>query len=172
MKKSTYLSQFRIPFAGLKLGEHSYTYVIDNKFLKDIPIEDVLGVSANIDLLLTKKETMLIADLVINGKFNLICDRCNDEFQETFDSSQKLVIKFGTETKFEDDIMILSSGEHELDLSHYIYESLTLSVPLKKVHPEGLCNPETISKLHEHEVKQYTEQDPRWEKLKNFKNLN
>ena len=84
-----------------------------------------------------------------------------------------MVVKFGDKSEMEDDIMVLSASEHSVDISQLIYETLTLSVPFKKLHPTGLCNPDVIAKLEEIEIKEEKkETDPRWDKLKDIQKLN
>ena len=35
----------------------------------------------------------------------------------------------------------------EIDLKQYIYESIVLSLPYQRVHPEGECNPEMLERF-------------------------
>ena len=48
--------------------------------------------------------------------------------------------------------MWLSPNETELPLGQYIYESISLSLPYRKIHPEdangnSLCNPDMLSRF-------------------------
>ena len=73
-------------------------------------------------------------------------------------------------------MLILTHGEHEIDVEQYIYEMIALSVPLKRVHPgvkDGTLQSEALTKLNELKVKEQKEEskqeediDPRWDKLK------
>ena len=38
-------------------------------------------------------------------------------------------------------------GEDEVDLAQYIYESIVLSLPYQRVHPEGECDPEMLGRF-------------------------
>ena len=41
----------------------------------------------------------------------------------------------------------LLPGEEQVDLAQYIYESIVLSLPYQRVHPEGECNPEMLERF-------------------------
>jgi len=56
-----------------------------------------------------------------------------------------------------------------LDLSQYLYESLIVSLPIKKVHPDNECNKEMIKRLNPSKTKKTkNDSDPRWDALKNI----
>ena len=88
----------------------------------------------------------------------------------------KLVVQFGDEFNNDnDELLILPHGEHQIDLSQYIYEMIVLSVPHKRIHPgvkDGTLQTEALQKLNELQVKEIKEEkkeddiDPRWDKLK------
>jgi DUF177 domain-containing protein len=75
----------------------------------------------------------------------------------------------------DDDIITIAANEHELDLSQYIYEYITLSLPIKRVHPEdekgnSTCNKEVLKKLEKFLIEEENKNtDPRWNGLKNIK---
>jgi uncharacterized metal-binding protein YceD (DUF177 family) len=86
------------------------------------------------------------------------------------------VVQFGDEFNNDnDELLILPHGEHQIDLSQYIYEMIVLSVPHKRIHPgvkDGTLQTEALQKLNELQVKEIKEEkkeddiDPRWDKLK------
>ena len=41
----------------------------------------------------------------------------------------------------------LLPGEESVDLKQYVYESIVLSLPYQRVHPEGECNPEMLERF-------------------------
>ena len=45
------------------------------------------------------------------------------------------------------EVLWLSPSEEKLDLTQYIYESIVLSLPYQRVHPEGQCNPEMMARF-------------------------
>ena len=74
--------------------------------------------------------------------------------------------------------MYVSPDEDQIDIRHYVYESIMLSLPVQRVHPDNekgrtQCNKEMLKLLKQHSNKKdKNEIDPRWEALKKFNNLN
>jgi uncharacterized metal-binding protein YceD (DUF177 family) len=77
----------------------------------------------------------------------------------------------------DDNIWQLHEKAYELDLTHFLYETIELALPTQLIHPDDengnpTCNPEMLQKLAElapKEEQQTTETDPRWDALKNLK---
>jgi len=84
-----------------------------------------------------------------------------------------MVVKFGEELNDDnDEILIIPHGEHQINVSQFIYEMIVLSIPRKKIHPginDGTLKSDILEKLEElkpKEKKNLNEIDPRWEDLK------
>ena len=128
------------------------------------------------NVVLNKKSTFLELDFQINGEVEIVCDRCLDEYNQPIDYEGKLFVKFSeTDGDLADDVICLSSTDHELDISHYIFESINLSIPIKRVHPDDedgnvTCNPEMLEKLENYKTDKPADDgiDPRWDDLKNL----
>lgn len=166
--------EFLIPFSGLKLGNHRFEYKVDNTFFETFDYNEFNGAAINIEAVLNKTTTMLELDLSANGSVNVDCDLTGEPFDQTINGTLQLVIKFGEEYNDEDDeILILPHGEHQVDISQYVYEMLVLAVPSKRVHPgvkDGSLQSEVLDKLEELQPKEQKNEsgaiDPRWDSLK------
>ena len=166
--------EFVIPFAGLKLGKHQFRFKVTNTFFSSFGYEDFNAAELEVTADLEKNSTVM--DLVLSGKgdVNVDCDLSREPFDMPIDTSLDLVIKFGDTYNDEaEDILVLPHGEHEVDISQYIYEMLVLAVPQKKIHPgvlDGSLKSEVLDKLRELEPNQDRktdkENDPRWDALK------
>ena len=44
-------------------------------------------------------------------------------------------------------MILLDGSSSEIDLGQIIYDYVNLSLPIKKVHPEGECDPVMMEKL-------------------------
>jgi uncharacterized metal-binding protein YceD (DUF177 family) len=161
------LRQFTIPFAGLKPGDYRYEFEVNEKFFEELGyIEEIIKGDFKINLLLLKHSNMLTLTFNIKGKTDVTCDRCLDFMELDVDTEQKLFVKFGDSSYEEtDDVLVLSHGEQEIDVTQYIYEFIILAIPPVHVHPEGECDPEVIKKLEELKPKK-NDTDPRWDSLK------
>lgn len=166
--------EFTIPFSGLKLGDHGFEYKIDNAFFESFDYDEFNGAAITVKAILKKMPTMMELDLDAKGAVNVACDLTGEPYDQKIDSNLHLVIKFGTEYNNEDDeILILSYGEHQVNIAQYVYEMLVLSVPVKRVHPgvlDGSLKSEVLDRLEALEPKEEKEKseqtDPRWDGLK------
>ena len=88
---------------------------------------------------------------------------------------KKHIVKFGlTNKELSDEISVIDMGTQALDISSYIYEFVSLEIPMKKVHPR-LRDQERAELAYEdktpcsNEEEQDDTVDPRWEVLKKIK---
>jgi uncharacterized metal-binding protein YceD (DUF177 family) len=169
------LREYLIPFSGLKIGNHQFDYQIDNMFFKSFDYDEFNAVSVKVDIVLEKKSTMLELDFKHKGTVNVPCDVSREEFDLPIKGKLKLLVKFGDAFNDEnEELLILPHGEFQFSVAQYIYETIVLSIPLRRVHPgikDGSLT-EVIQKLESLAPKegkaeeQKDDIDPRWENLK------
>ena len=163
VKKST--NEFLIQFVGLKTGTHRYEFNIGKSFFDGV--ENTLIEDANVlvELAFEKKETMMIAEFSLSGTVTTPCDRCNDPMEMAIDGEYRIVYKFGTEISEDENLMILHPESYELDLSAPIYELLVISLPARRIHPEGECNEEVMDLYNKYIVNanEPDEDDDEWD---------
>lgn len=170
------LKEFTIPFIGLKLGEHKFDFKIDKKFFEHFEYEDFNDINVNLEVLLIKKNTMLEFTLSFNDKVNVNCDITNEPFDFNIEGSFHFVVKFGEEFNDEDEaLIIIPHGSYEFNIQHYVYESIVLALPQRRVHPgveDGTLESEILTKLEElrpnldKNIEEGKTTDPRWDELK------
>lgn len=161
---------YLISFSGLPVGEHVYEFELKPTFLDQNPIDEVSNLNALVVLTLEKMNHILKANYHITGTYDLICDRCNSPFSAEFEVNEDMFIKNGEETGNEpENVVMLPEHVFELNVEPYIYEFITLSVPMKRVHLEGDCDPSVIEKLQELSVVESHQQNSPWNILKNVK---
>ena len=174
MKK---LNEFLIPFIGLKLGKHQFEYQIDKTFFDHFEYDEYEAVDVKVNLVFEKKSTMLELAFKHAGSVRVPCDLTGESFDLPIKGKFRLVVQFGEVFNNDnDELLVLPHGEHQMDVSQYIYEMIVLSVPQKRIHPgvkDGTLNSEALKKLDEISVQQVNldaeeknETDPRWDKLK------
>ncbi len=174
-----YTDKYRISFGSLAKGEHEFEFEIDDKFFEHFGNVPVQHGFLDVLVTLSKQETMLLLDFTMEGTIETLCDRCGDPMELELTGFNELTVKFGPEPKEEaEDVIVISPKEHELNVAQFIYEYLTLLIPMRNIHEEdengeSICNLETLKKLDElrHHEEEEKEVDPRWDVLKKI-NLN
>lgn len=128
--------QFELDIYKLGNKKHRYEFEIDDQFFDMFEDSFLSKGKLHVSLELDKSETMIIADFVIKGNVELVCDRSLDEFNHEVFAERQLIFKFGEEfEEISDEIVIIPQNTQKLDVSQYIYEFIGLSIPMKKLHP-------------------------------------
>lgn len=170
-----YLSQYTIPFSGLKEGKHLYEFTADDRFFAGFEQSEIDKGKVSVQVELEKRSTYLGLTFMIKGEVELICDRCLEKYMQPLKSRNTLLVKF-SEENIEDDaeIIYIHPNEHQIELAQVIYEFIVLSLPIRHVHPDdrdgnSLCDPAMLKKLDEYRASESgnTEpEDPRWNELR------
>jgi uncharacterized metal-binding protein YceD (DUF177 family) len=171
------LKEFTIPFIGLKLGEHRFDFEITNTFFEHFGYDEFEHTNIELEVLLDKKSTLLDISLQFKGLVGVHCDISNEPYDQNISGVYHFIVKFGEEFNDEnEDLLILPHGSHEVNIQQYVYESIVLAVPTRKIHPgiaDGTLKSEILEKLEELSPKgsddnasENDDTDPRWDELK------
>ncbi|MDN3723049.1 DUF177 domain-containing protein [Aequorivita sp. SDUM287046] len=172
------LKEFTIPFVGLKLGKHQFNFELNKAFFEHFEYDEFNDAAINVDVLLEKMSTLLEFTLTFDGTVNVACDITNEPYNQEIAGSYKFVVKFGEEYNDEnEDLLILSHGSYEVNIQQYVYESIVLAMPSRRIHPgveDGTLKSDILDKLEELSPKAKNEEesptdeniDPRWDSLK------
>ncbi|MEZ4795020.1 MAG: DUF177 domain-containing protein [Flavobacteriaceae bacterium] len=169
------LKAYTISFSGLKLGEHIYDFEIEKPFFEHFEYDEFNDVRVKLEVVLNKKTTMLEFSLNFSGTININCDLTNEPYDQPVKGSYDFVVKFGEDYNDEnEDLLILPHGSHQVNIQQYVYESIVLAMPAKRVHPgvlDGSLKSDILKKLEELKPKESVksdedEIDPRWDNLK------
>jgi len=176
MKRS---GKYVINFGSLPDDFHEFEFEVTDSFFDQY--ENSIVHKGTVDVLVTleKKQNMLLLDFTMDGVITVQCDRCLEDLDIDISSYNELIVKLGEERGEEsEDVIILPSKDHELDVSQYIYEYINVLVPLRNVHPDdengnSTCNPDILKAIEKYRIHEEEEKpaDPRWEGLKGI-NLN
>lgn len=167
------LPEHTINFSGLKDGAHTYNFVLGPSFFTATGVEDFLGGTAQVQVTLDKNNHLLVAFMHVDGHIDMLCDHCNAPMQQPIKGDQRQVFKLSSENEGDDDELVsIDPNAHEINLTHYIFECISLHLPARHVHPAGQCDPEVERALAK--VITHTEHgpDPRWAALNKLKKKN
>ncbi|MCF8230735.1 MAG: DUF177 domain-containing protein [Bacteroidales bacterium] len=184
------LREFRIAFSGLKLGQHEYKLSVGEAFFEKYHNLEIDHGAVDVNLVMTKKERMLIFDFHLKGWVELICDRCLGKYKHYIEDEEKMFVKRqnGIYEMVEEaeDVLIIPDDWSDFDVGHYVYEYIAVLLPMKRVHANDekgnpLCDPKMLEILNKVKVTDEDEKegekkesdeniDPRWEALRKLKN--
>jgi uncharacterized protein len=166
--------QYLIKFAGLPVGTHEFEFRINGSFFEQFNESEITEADIDVKVVLLKQNHLMQMEFEINGTVNLACDRCLINYDFPVHASEKLVIKQAGEDKSTDEILVVSESSGEADISHYLFEYVTLALPSRRVpcevDEEFECDYETRNKLEENTTEEdVNEANSVWEKLNKLK---
>ena len=166
------LTNFIIPIIGLKLGEYSYQFSVDRQFFKEFNNTDVEEGFLKVDLILTKRSNHMELIFRVKGTVNCLCDRCGGDLKLPLDHQEMRIVKF-SQADFDntDDVLVIGRDDHEINVSHIVYETIFLGLPIRKFHDQEIngqiCDQEVIKRLKEYQKNKANKGfDDRWSALK------
>ena len=142
---------FIIPLNGLKQGRTRFSWKAGAEFFRNFDNKDIKDAEILVDVEVEKSGTYLGIDAVVSGNLTVACDRCGADVSLPVRSRISQSIKFGTEPVSGEEIVVSEEDEREtvylpedggeLDMSQTVYDFACLALPMKKVHPDGECDP-------------------------------
>jgi uncharacterized metal-binding protein YceD (DUF177 family) len=165
--------QYIVKFAGLPVGTHEFEFNINGTFFEQFEDSEITEADLKVVIVLTKQNNLMQMQFDINGTVNLSCDRCLINYDFPVEASENLVIKSGNPDESTDEMMAVNENDGQADVSHYLFEYITLALPSRRVPCEidedFKCDEETVKKLNESSVNKEEEINPMWEKLNKLK---
>ena len=140
--------QYAIAWKGLKNGTYRFDFKVDNALFGAYGSTDIKDGDLSVGVTLERGESMLSLQTVIRGTVTVACDRCLEDCRLPVAFDGTLLVRFSDEVAdYDGEVMWMLPGEDQVDLKQYIYESIVLSLPYQRVHPEGECNPEMLERF-------------------------
>lgn len=164
-------NQYIIAYKGLAEGSHDFIFDIGKPFIEQHEYLDARDGSLSAKVHMVKNISQLSFTITIDGFLEVPCDRCLDYFPLDIHFRGNLYARFsGSDEAAEEDVILLGPEEEEIDLRQYLFESIGLSIPFRKIHPqerndESGCNRDMLTRLGEHHASGDTGNHPMHDKL-------
>jgi len=173
--------KYDIAILQLKNTQHEFDFEIEDAFFQLFDQELIDKGSLNAHLLLDKNETFLEFKFKIVGSVELVCDRSLEKFDFDLDLEKAIIFKYGTEeAELTEEIMVIPMDTSIINVAQYIFEFISLGIPIKKLHPKFEMEGDVGELVYSSDEGMQTEQlqsdpaeendvDPRWDDLKKLK---
>ena len=105
------------------------------------------------------------------GTVNCLCDRCGSDLKLPLEHQEMRIVKF-SQADFDntDDVLVIGRDDHEINVSHIVYETIFLGLPIRKFHDQEtngqICDQEVLIRLKEYQKEVNNGVDDRWSALK------
>lgn len=177
-------SEFKLPLKSLPIGTHQFEYRLGKEFFANMESSDIRNADLSVKLSVTHKGDIYDLNFDISGEITLLCDRCLDDMLQLVDTNYHIVVKYGDKyCDDSDEVLEIPESDNYLNVAYLIYDTVSLSIPIKHVHQAGQCNKAMSEILRKHraadeeigtdeEDSQNEDIDPRWAKLKELSENN
>lgn len=162
---------------GLSQKSHQFDFELGDAFFDGYGKSLLESGHFNATITLDKRETLIEVQFHIQGQARLVCDRSLEPFDYPLNIDQRIVFKYGEESKeLSDDIVLITRDQASLDVGQFMYELIGVALPMKRLHPKFEKDNLEESEIQlvystpiDEDKKEEDAIDPRWEKLKKLK---
>ena len=102
-----HLAPFRIPFVGLKPGQHDFQMEVDSLFFESFPSSETDQITGEAEVTIDKLGSKMDCIVRFSGDAILPCDRCLGDVQIRLSFDERLVVQLGESTNTEEEIWTL-----------------------------------------------------------------
>lgn len=172
-----------IEFVKLKDGKHDLSFRVDETFFESLGSTEVQKADVHVAVEVDKNVNWMHVRLAISGALTVDCHRCLVALPMDINTKYLLIVKLDSQEDatmdHEDEgveLIYLRPHEFTLNISQPVYETSLLALPMIRNCDEldfKPCDEVMIQKLETLNSESATEEvvDPRWDKLKQLKNL-
>ena len=136
-----------VPLRSVQREAVARTLHLDNEYFADLDQCEILGGDVEVEMRVRfgAGDTYLFT-YKGEGTVVVACDRCLDPTTLPIVFEEELRVGYDDDNADADLIVIPFSQTH-YDTAWDIYESIALNLPLQRVHPEGMCNADMMSRF-------------------------
>lgn len=144
-------SAYNLPLKSLPQGLHHFDFHLEKAFFENMESADVRDADLDVSLDVDFRNDVYDLTFVVNGTVTVACDRCLDDLELPIDARYHVVVKYGDTFRDDSDEFIeIPDSESNLNIAYMIFDTVSLAIPIKHVHPLGKCNRAMSSLLKKH----------------------
>ncbi|MBQ9076975.1 MAG: DUF177 domain-containing protein [Muribaculaceae bacterium] len=153
-------SEFKLPLKGMPVGIQDFEYHLGKQFFVDMESADIRGADLNVRLTVNHRNDCYDLAFAIDGEIVLMCDRCLDDMQFPVNAAYHIVVKYGEDyCDDSDDLLVIPESDNYLNVAYMVYDTVSLAIPIKHVHPQGQCNRAMSAMLKKHRARNVDDED-------------
>lgn len=147
-------SEYQLPLQSLPQGEHHYSYHLGKTFFDNMESADVRDANIEVALTVVYKGDVYDLTMHLTGTLTVLCDRCLDDMELPVDTTYHIMVKYGdTYRDDSDDMLEIPHGDAGLNIAYMLFDTASLAIPIKHVHPLGKCNRQMSAALRRHSAR-------------------
>lgn len=144
------MTNCRIEIKGLASGTHEFEFRLDGSFFESYENDTIADADLDVRAIVEKGSGRVSLEVLIRGSVTVLCDRCLSDLIIPVDIDAPFSVLFSEYADDEEegeDVIVLDRSAGEIELSQILYDYVCLSLPIKKIHPDGECDPVMMEKM-------------------------
>lgn len=134
-------TEFELQLKSMPVGVHDFEYHLNKQFFVDMESIEIRDANLVVTLKVNHKGDLYDLTFGVSGTVAVPCDRCLDDVQLPIDAQYHIVVQYGDDYRDDsDELLIIPESDNTLNVAYMIYDTASLAVPFKHVHPKGECN--------------------------------
>lgn len=147
-------TEYSLPLKTLSPGEHVFEFALDKKLFADMESADIRDAALKAVVTVNYHNDLYDLNFKIDGEVTVQCDRCLDEMQWPIDAEYHIAVKYGDSYRDDsDELLEIPESAQSLNVAYMIYDTVSLAIPIKHVHPLGKCNRQMSAMLRKHRAR-------------------
>jgi len=141
--------RYSVAYKDLKNSSYDFRFEVSGGLFAAYESKEIKDGRCEVGVVMHKEsDTQIVFDVAIEGYAVCECDRCLEDCKIPVDYEGRLTVHVSDMAgEYDGEEMWVAPSEEEIDLTQYIYESIVLSLPYRRVHPEGGCNPDMLARF-------------------------
>ncbi len=159
------LDSYKVNLKDVSTDTSAYDWHVDDAFFLAVHGSEITR--GNLDVELNVRQRAEAYELIfhIQGQVAVPCDRCLEPVEIPIETDYVLKAKLGEEYEDDGDIVTVPYEDGIINVAWHIYEIAALEIPLRHVHPDGLCARD-FEESAEPGRQEQASIDPRWNELR------
>lgn len=142
---------YKLPLKSLPEGVHEFDYTLDKQFFVNMEYGEVRDADIAVHLIVTHRNDLYRLAFEIAGTVTMLCDRCLDDLVLPIETTYDINVEYGDDYNDDsDDLLIIPRSDNDLNVAYMLFDTVVLQIPMKHVHPMGMCNRAMSALLKKH----------------------
>ncbi len=140
------MDYIRIDITPMAPESNNKQFSLTHDYFKSLDQDDISDGNVFVKVCVhPQSEDYCRLDYKITGHVVVACDRCLDPVTYAIDVTDSVILYFGKGEPTNKDAHILSPTSNHYELSWDVYESIELSLPIRRIHKnKNECNPDML----------------------------
>lgn len=144
----TIKDQLTVALREVERDAKNLSLQLSDDFFKELDQEEIVGGDVEVNVSIrTAAGSAFRFVYQIKGFVRVQCDRCLEEVTLPVECSETVKVCNDDEIEDNGETVVIPSSQLTYNMAWDIYEIIDVNLPLQRVHADGQCNPDMLSRF-------------------------